>query len=170
MRTMTNWVVLTAAVPSDRVDDFYKQHAEWLTGPATNAATTVDKETAAGPQAPRTPAPRTPPAAPTVPWRAEDGPIAARVWPQFSDHAKSLMRVMMSEPGRKFGGEALAEECGIPNGRYGVAGTLAWLKRHCAAAGKYMSVKFEYGPAGAGAWYWVDQATAEAFATVAKMG
>lgn len=66
-------------------------------------------------------------------------------------------------PGHKVAGEDMAETLDIPNGKYGVAGVLAWPGRHSAAVGRVLPIRFEDGPVGEGGNYWVEQEVADLF-------
>lgn len=139
------WIIVGAAVPSDRVEEFYGHHAEWLSqlGAAPAADDSVDLQA----------------------WGDDERDVeaAAAVWDKLSDRAQGLMAVFMQEPGRKFAAPALAEQLDIPNGMFGVAGVLAWPKRHAAKVGRPLPVSFEYGQPGEGANYWMEPAVAAVF-------
>jgi hypothetical protein len=72
----------------------------------------------------------------------------------------------MDNPGQKVSGEDLAAELAIPNGKYGIAGVLAWPGRHCAAVNRFPLWSWEYGPVGGSADYWVDKEIADLFLRV----
>jgi hypothetical protein len=89
--------------------------------------------------------------------------LARSVWQKFSPHAKAVFSLLMDQPGTKVSGEDLATRLGIPNGKSGVAGVLAWPARHCAAVGREGPWWWEYGPEGDGAYYWVEPEVADLF-------
>jgi len=61
----------------------------------------------------------------------------------------------------------VAAAVGIPNGKYGVAGVLAWPSRHCAAVGRPLLCRYEepMTPDVSGT-YWIDEAVAGLFRAV----
>jgi Family of unknown function (DUF6416) len=96
----------------------------------------------------------------------DDVPLAHEVWGKFSQNAKALFSRLMDNPGQIISGEDLAAEVGIPNGKYGIAGVLAWPGRHCAAVNRIPLWSWEYGPAGGSADYWVEKDVADLFKRV----
>jgi Family of unknown function (DUF6416) len=100
-------------------------------------------------------------------WDMGDEDLAAHVWRKFSTHAKAMFGLLMDHPGDAMTGEELAAAVGIPNGKYGVAGALAWPARHCAAAGRPILCRYEepMTPDASGT-YWIDQAVADLFRPV----
>src|SRR5207247_3163795 len=93
----------------------------------------------------------------------DDVALARVVWEKFSPRAKALFSLLMDHPGHKVLGEDLAATLNIPNGKSGVAGVLAWPARHCAAVNRVVPWRWEDGPEGGGAYYWVDQEVADLF-------
>ena len=77
-----------------------------------------------------------------------------------------MFSVLMDNTGRKVSGEDLASMLGIPNGKYGIAGVLAWPGRHCATVGRLPLWEWEDGPVGGSANYWAEQEVAELFKRV----
>jgi len=102
-------------------------------------------------------------------WDTGDEPLASHVWRKFSTHAKALFGLLMDRPGDAMTGEELAAEVGIPNGKYGVAGVLAWPTRHCNEIGRPLLCRYEepMTPDASGT-YWIDQAVADLFRTVCE--
>jgi hypothetical protein len=93
--------------------------------------------------------------------------IAGQVWRKFSSNAKAMFSLLMDNPGDAMTGEELAERLGLPNGKYGVAGILAWPGRHCAAVDRVLLCRFEEASApGASGTYWIDQEVANLFTKV----
>jgi len=78
-----------------------------------------------------------------------------------------MFGLLMDHPGDAMTGEELAAAVGIPNGKYGVAGVLAWPARHCAAVGRPLLCRYEepMTPDASGT-YWIDQAVADLFRPV----
>jgi hypothetical protein len=100
-------------------------------------------------------------------WDTGDEALAAHVWRKFSTHAKAMFSLLMDHPGDAMTGEDLAAAVGIPNGKYGVAGVLAWPTRHCAAVGRPLLCRYEepMTPDVSGT-YWIDDAVAGLFRPV----
>lgn len=96
----------------------------------------------------------------------DDVPLAHDVWEKLSPNAKALFSRLMDNPGQTISGEVLAAELGIPNGKYGIAGVLAWPGRHCAAVNRIPLWSWEYGPVGGSADYWMKKEVADLFRRV----
>lgn len=142
---------ITVPVPDERVADFYQFFGAWLAGSAP-AVATLGRQ--AGNQE-----------SDFAPWgqTEEDLALAQVVWDKLSDRAKSMFELLMEEPGEKLSGEVIAETLSIPNGKYGVAGVLAWPGRHSHAVGRFLPVRYEDGPVGGSANYWIEPDVAELF-------
>ena len=95
-----------------------------------------------------------------------DVPLAREVWEKLSPNAKALFSRLMDNPEQVVSGEDLAAELGIPNGKYGIAGVLAWPGRHCAAVNRIPPWSWEYGPVGGSADYWMEKDVADLFKRV----
>jgi hypothetical protein len=130
-------------VPEDRVPEFYEMFGRWLAGVETAGES----------------------AGPVTEWRdtEDDLALAKVLWGKLSDRAQAMFGVLMAEPDRKFSGEWLASELEIPNGKYGVAGVLAWPGRHCKALGRQMPIRQEEGDVGDSANYWMTPEIAALF-------
>jgi hypothetical protein len=115
---------VTVKVPTDRLADFYAMYGGWLAG------TDVQPE-----QEP----------VPVSRWQDtdEDLALAKVVWTKFSHRAQDMFGSMIDNPGEKYTGEQLAEAHDIPNGKYGVAGVLAWPGRHCAAVNRTLPTEWD---------------------------
>ena len=100
-------------------------------------------------------------------WDMGDENLAITVWRKFSTHAKAMFSLLMDHPGDAMTGEELAAAVGIPNGKYGVAGVLAWPARHCAAVERPLLCRYEepMTPDVSGT-YWIDQEVADLFRPV----
>lgn len=138
---------VTVPVPEERLADFFGVYSRWLSSSET---TEVQVEEAN---------------AKSVNWSdtAEDLVLARTVWSKFSDRAKALFATLMEHPEQKFSGEELAQLHDIPNGKYGVAGVLAWPGRHSAAVSRWLPCRYEDGPVGASANYWMTNEVAALF-------
>jgi hypothetical protein len=139
---------VTVLVPDEpeRVAEFYERHGRWLGGLDVEDGEEVN-------------------AVESVNWTDSDQDLAlARVvWAKLSPRAKALFELLMGTPNRKFSGEDLAETLDIPNGKYGVAGVLAWPGRHSHAVGRWLPVRYEEGPVGGSANYWMTSEVASLF-------
>lgn len=139
----------TVKVPEDRLAEFYGMYGRWLSSP--DAVAESDDQ----------------PAEPIklVGWHdtPDDEALAKVVWGKLSKRAKDMFHVLMDNPDKKFSGEALAEQLNIPNGKYGVAGVLAWPGRHSYAVNRHLPVLYEDGPVGESANYWMDSEVAAVF-------
>lgn len=146
---MLDMMDVTVKVPQERIGDFYAMHGRWLAGEIVS-----DDQ-------------------PTPPMKAkdwtdtpEDETLAKVVWSKYSARAKALFSTLMDEPGRKYSGETLAGLHDIPNGKYGTAGVLAWPGRHSAAVDRLLPCKYEDGPVGESANYWMTSEVAALFRKV----
>ena len=97
----------------------------------------------------------------------EDLALARALWRKWNDRAHGLFGLLMAEPGRRYSGTELAELLDIPNGRYGVAGVLAWPGRHCGAVGRELPSRYEPDPEGGGGRYWMKPEVASLFSKAA---
>lgn len=131
---------VTVKVPEDRVAEFYSMYGNWLAEPGISD----------GPQDELSD------------WKASDTAAAKAVWSKFSDTAKGLFTTLMDSPGSKFSGDELAAQLGIPNGKHGVAGVLAWPGRYCFAEGRNWLWQWDY-PVGGNARYWMSPEVSSLF-------
>ena len=142
---------ITVPVPEDRVPEFYQFFGAWLAGAPSPVASL-------GQQVGN-------PVVEVLPWGQTDDdlPLAQVVWEKLSDRARGMFEMLWESPGQKFSGETLAESLGIPNGKYGVAGVLAWPGRHCYGVGRNLPIRYEDGVVGESANYWMDKDVADLF-------
>ena len=147
---------VTVKIPEDRVAEFYGLVGRWLAGELRE--NTVDGEGLV---------PEAHPAPPSE-WATseEDLALARLVWKKLSPRAVAFFSALMAEPGRRMSGEELADGLEIPNGKYGIAGVLAWPGRFCAAVNRTLPCRYEAGPAGTSASYWMEPEVAQLFARV----
>jgi hypothetical protein len=140
---------VSVKVPEERIADFYSMLGRWLAGSDLDAA---NEEATAE----------------VVGWSdtAEDAALAKVVWSKFSARAKGMFSTLMDDPEKRFSGEDLADLLDIPNGKYGVAGVLAWPGRHCLAVNRSVPCRYEDGPKGGSANYWMDSEIASLFRKV----
>jgi len=142
---------VTVPVPDDRVPEFYQFFGAWLAG--AQPPITADSQQESNPHTG------------TQPWvdTDEDLVLAQGVWERLSKRARAMMNLLMESPGAKLSGEVIAQKVGIPNGKYGVAGVLAWPGRHCLAVGRKLPIRYEEGPVGESANYWIESHVAALF-------
>jgi hypothetical protein len=138
---------VTVKVPEDRVGEFYEIVGRWLTGEelavgALGSPVTGLKDWTDSP---------------------EDLALARVVWEKLSPRGKAVFSLLMGRPSEKVSAEDLASACDIPNGRYGVAGVLAWPGRHCAAVNRHLPVQWKEGSDDSGGLYWFEPETADLF-------
>lgn len=128
---------VTVPVPDGREGEFFEMFGRWLQG-GTDAT--------ASPTAPE---------AQVQSWVNSDSDLerAKRVWSKLSDRGLALFCELLDAGDEQLNGEQLAVRLGILNGKYGVAGVLAWPGRHCAAVGRPLPVDCEDGPVGGSASY-----------------
>ena len=142
---------VTVKVPEERIAEFYGMYGRWLSGEAVAEAEEQ-------------------PAVPVelVMWSdtQDDEALAKVVWGKLSQRAKDMFTLLMDNPDKKFGGEALAEQLDIPNGKYGVAGVLAWPGRHSYAVNRYLPIRYEEGQDGELGSYWMTSEVAALFGKV----
>jgi hypothetical protein len=137
---------LSVKVPEERVAEFYAMFGAWLASPPgaslepSEEASTDEKE----------------------PWTSADVELARQVWKKLSEPAKAMFSILIDSPDTSFGGDELAERVGIPNGKHGVAGVLAWPGRHSFAVGRTWPWSWSY-PEGGNAVYWFSPEVAEIF-------
>jgi hypothetical protein len=139
---------ISVKVPEDRLADFYAMYGRWLAGSDVASA---DEEIAE-----------------VIDWSdtPDDETLAKVVWSKFSGRAKGLFSTLMDNPEKKYTGEDLANLHEIPNGKFGTAGVLAWPGRHCAAVNRGMPCRYEDGPKGGSASYWMTSEVASLFRKV----
>lgn len=140
---------VSVKVPEERIADFYAMYGRWLAGTDVGAANETD-------------------IAEAIDWSdsPDDAALAKVVWSKFSDRAKAMFSTLIDNPEEKYSGVDLADLHDIPNGKYGVAGVLAWPGRHCAAVNRVMPCRYEDGPKGGSANYWMNSEVASLFRKV----
>ena len=139
---------VTVKVPEDRVPEFYVMYGQWLNGAPAAEAALVGRNA------------QTPDSRPA--WTEADGDVAREVWNKLSSAAKRLFSTLIDNPETPFSGEELAEILGLPNGKHGVAGVLAWPGRHCAGVNRRWFWDWDY-PDGEVAVYWLSRGNAALF-------
>jgi hypothetical protein len=128
-------------VPETRVPDFYKWFGAWLDGTEQQGPVDTGKSHWSSP---------------------DDTELAAQLWEKLSGNAKALFGYLMDRPDERFTGDELADTLGIPNGRYGVAGVLAWPGRYCFPIGRHLPIRWSEHDG----TYWMEPDIAEMFAEV----
>jgi hypothetical protein len=150
---------VTVAVPEERVPEFYLWFAHFLAAPPGTPP-------GPGPGGPRGHRAggfgRRGSGGEGAPWTAEDGETAAWLRGRLAGPAGELFDLLAREPGRRWSGNALAEELGLQKGAHGVAGILAWPGRYCRKLGKELPIATARREDG-GTDFWMDEATAALF-------
>jgi hypothetical protein len=143
---------VTVTIPEDRVADFYELVGRWLSGGLQRTGADLPE----------------PADSPAKEWTDTEGDVrlARVVWEKLSPRAMAVFSLLMAHPGRKLSGDDLAATVKIPNGKYGIAGVLAWPGRHCAAVDRRPLWRWESGPPGGSASFWVDKEVADLFERV----
>jgi hypothetical protein len=151
---------VTVAVPEERVPEFYLWFAHFLASPAGS------QPGPGGGAWSRRGGPggfgRRGPGGDGDPWTPEDAETAAWLRGRLAGPAGELFDLLAREPGRRWPGNALAEELGLQKGAHGVAGILAWPGRYCRKLGKALPIATARRDDG-GTDYWMDEATAALF-------
>jgi hypothetical protein len=132
---------ITVKVPEERVAEFYAMYGHWLSSPAGEAPAAEANLTN---------------------WTEADAELAAKVWKKFSPPAKALFSTLIDNPNTAYASDQLAEMHGIPNGKHGVAGVLAWPTRHCRDVGRVGCWQWHY-PDGENMNYSMDDVLANLF-------
>ncbi len=157
---MTDYINLTVAVPTQRLADFHFNHARWLEQHELGAE---DEALPGGPGAPADDV--------MTEWGAEPGDEAPAklLWKKLSPTAQAILEILMAEPGKEYSGDQLAERLGVKNGKYGVAGALAWPGRYSYAMQRKHPVRYREASDGQ-ARYRLEPAAAELFRAAAVEG
>lgn len=136
---------ITVPVPDDRIAEFYEMFSNWLKGGATS------KETAS-----------------QSVWGEGDLDLAASVWEKFTPAAQAIYSVLIDNPGKQFGSEALAARAGQAS-TYSLAGALAWPDKHCLAVNRE-PLQRSYALSTGGSNYWMEERVARLFRQARGMG
>jgi hypothetical protein len=132
-------------IPASRIGDFYRVLGEWMDGPPL-----ARSDSRRGAHVQR--------------WgdnRATDVKVACVVLQKLSPPGRRLFRVLISNPGVRYAADQLAELASIENGRYGIAGVLAWPTRYCDELRRPLPIEMEARDGGS--IYWMDEYVAGAF-------
>lgn len=135
---------VTVPIPEQRITEFYAMFAVWL-----SQAPGVGSPPAAG-------------IATSHSWSDGDEEVAAELWRTFTSIARAVFSVLIDNPGKQYGSEALAERAELESA-YTLAGALSWPIKRCAAAGKE-SLIHSYALTTGGSNYWMEETTARVFA------
>lgn len=143
---------VTVKIPEDRVGEFYELVGRWLAGQHSPRGADMPEGTDST----------------MAEWTNSDDNVqlARMVWDKCSARARAMFSLLMDRPGHRVSGDELAAMLEIPNGKYGIAGVLAWPGRHCTAVGRRPLWKWEDGPPGGSASYWIDKDVADLFSNV----
>ena len=154
---MDSYVNLTVAVPTDRLADFHLTLGRWLDEQDPDDAEGLRGEPSAAPDELMTD------------WGSDpsDAEAAKLLWKKLSPTAQAIMEVLMAEPGKEYSGDQLAERLGVKNGKYGIAGALAWPGRYSYAMLRKHPVHYREADDGQ-ARYRLEAAAAELFQAAAE--
>lgn len=137
---------VTVLVPEDRVPAFYAMVGKWLAGEDLEEVPNQIRG--------------------WDPTDDEDEVLAKIVYDKLSARGKAMFDLLIDDPDTRYSGLEIADKLEIPNGKYGVAGVLAWPGRHCAAVGRHLPISYEDGEVGESAKYWMDPEVADLFMRV----
>ncbi len=115
---------LTVHVPIERVTEFYEWFGRWMAGKIQH------DETESEPSRQQ--------------WTENDRDLAIIVWGKLSDPAKRIFNTLFSNPNAKVHRDLLAENAGLAEGKYGVAGALAWPARHSYAVDRDFPIELDF--------------------------
>src|SRR6201995_1026124 len=108
---------IKVGVPAERVPEFYKWFADFLTADPGTAPS--GKRGGHGHRAHRR---RSDASA----WSADDADQAAWLYRKLAPPARELFDLLLDAPGERFAGETIARRLGLEKGAHGVAGIIAW--------------------------------------------
>jgi hypothetical protein len=136
-------VEVNVKIPASRIGDFYRVLGQWMDGPSLARAE--------------------PRRAGHFRWggSSKDMQLACAVLRRLSPPARRLFGVLMSNPGVRYSADQLAELANIENGRYGIAGVLAWPSRFCDELRRTLPIEMESRDGGS--IYWMEEDVARAF-------
>jgi hypothetical protein len=132
---------ITVHVPEERITEFYECFGRWLSG--------EDASVVVAPESNR------------LAWTAADTELALIVWNKLSDPAKRIFTTLMENPEVKIHRDRLAKVGGLENGKYGVAGALAWPGRHAYAVNRDLPIEMDVSENET--HYWMEPVIAELF-------
>jgi hypothetical protein len=146
-----SWIEITTRIPAGRVPEYYTMIGQWLSTPPSS-----------GPEVP--PAKGSKP----QPWSSQDTALAAELLAKLSPAARKMFEVLSTNPGQKYSGEELADTLAVPNGKYGIAGVLAWPGRYSLGMGRTLPVEAKNGDGDGGSDYWMTKELAALFSAAKK--
>lgn len=146
---------VTVAVPEERVPEFYSWFAAFL---AAEPGSTPPFQ-GRGRRGPRGRWHH----AEARAWSADDADQAAWLYGRLAPPARELVDLLIDAPGRRFGGEDIAERLKLDKGAHGVAGILAWPGRYSRHLGRALPIATE-SRADGGTDYYVEPDVAALFA------
>jgi len=146
MESMQDLLDVTVKVPGDRIADFYAMYGRWLGG--EQLVEVVDTDSVDNQR---------------LPWDTkEDLALAKEAWALFPKRAQLVFSTLIDNPGKQFSGDELANMHDIPNGKWGVAGVLAWPGRYLWKLGRVLHFKADPNPEG-GSLYSMEPDLADLF-------
>lgn len=136
---MDELVDVIVKVPQSRIPAFYARVGEWLSDDARDGSVAAQ------------------------PWSDEDITLARDLLGKLSPPARRIFDVLGTSAGQKYSADELAATCNIENGKYGIAGTLAWPGRYCRGYGRVMPIETATADTEATS-YWMERSVALLFA------
>jgi hypothetical protein len=76
-----------------------------------------------------------------------------------------MFSLLLDNAPAEYTGDQIAVMCGIPNGRNGVAGALAWPGRHALQIGRRLPTQWREDVDAGTSYYWIPLEVAEVFKT-----
>lgn len=116
------WMDVTVKVETDRLGEFYQLVGRFLSGDGL---------------------PSRGPSAELASWDESDIDAAHLLLTKLSAPARRLFEILGTSAGQRYAGDELATLINIENGRYGIAGTLAWPGRYCKAMGRRLPIEWD---------------------------
>jgi hypothetical protein len=77
-------------------------------------------------------------------WTALDGELARSVWDRLSENARSILTILMEQPGTEHTGAEIAGRLQLPHGKESVHSTLGNPGRFCKEAGRAQLWRYTY--------------------------
>ncbi len=128
-------IEIAIKIPAGRLADFYRMLGQWMAGAVVGGDEASERD--------------------ILPWSPyHDQKLAMAVLSKMTPPARKLFEILASNPDTRYGADELAEIAGIANGRYGIAGVLAWPSRYFARECR-RPLPIEIEPRNGGSIYWM---------------
>ncbi len=126
---------VSVKVPADRLGEFYEWFGRWMRQPSPPEPPNSNVELTA--------------------WDPDtDYELAVAAWRTLPLRARLVLGTLIDHPDRRYTGDELASLHDIPNGKYGLAGALAWPGRRMRKLGRTLPIQVDNNPSG-GSLYWM---------------